>query len=709
MGKAREKKARPAAYLSLAVAVLLTLALLSAYGAGLACLTPKRYDVKAGEPAPETIHANQNMDDEAATEALRQSAMSAVQPTYRIDGEAVKALEAGAAAFFDSLTDVRAKAQSLAEVGTATEADWEKLLTEQAAASLGANTKPALDKEALIGVLLAKESELVMLREIVLPKITTALGAGLAENGVEKVQSAAVAEVRASSSLSAGLKRAGELALMEFLQPTYTVDEAATEAARSEAAGAVETVRIKRGDVIVRQGAPVTAGQLTLVTQMDMVRGEADDGPVRLGLALYVLLLYALFAADLYLLQRHVFHDFKRMLVLSLLLIAVPPLALLCNMVDAHITPMPLAIMLAAVLVGERTGLSVTVLLSLLAAMLASRPGSAFTFDGCAMLLFTLSCGVSATFALRRVQTRGAIIAAAAVGGAIGAACLVAAYIIVGEALSALLMDAAWVLLSTVISGLLVVGSLSIWENLFDIATPARLNELLNTSHPLLKQLMYEAPGTYQHSMNVAALAESAAERVGADPLLARVGACYHDVGKLRRPLYFMENQQGPNIHDTLPPEESAAVIVAHQKDGATILAKNKMPSAVIRIAAEHHGNSLVAYFYYKAQKAAGEGEAVDPKKFRYPGNRPSTREGAIVMLADCCEAAVRSLGECTKEAREEMVHKVIWSKLTDGAENLLSNAPLTFHELTEIERSFLRTFSGIMHDRIEYPEEKRA
>ena len=169
-----------------------------------------------------------------------------------------------------------------------------------------------------------------------------------------------------------------------------------------------------------------------------------------------------------------------------------------------------------------------------------------------------------------------------------------------------------------------------------------------------------------------------------------------------------MENQQGENIHDTLPPEESAAIILSHQKDGATILAKNKLPGAVIRIAAEHHGNSLMAYFYHKAQQAGGE-EPIDPRKYRYTGSRPATKEGAIVMLADCCEAAVRSLGECTKEAREEMVHKVIWSKLTDGAENLLSGAPLTFHELCEIEKSFLRTFSGIMHDRIEYPEEKKA
>ncbi|MEA5059204.1 MAG: HDIG domain-containing protein [Candidatus Pelethousia sp.] len=707
MAKAREKKAKPAAYMSLVMALLLILAVLSAYASGLACITPKRYTVQEGVAVPETIRANRNMDDDTATEALRKSARDAVQPTYRIDGDAVDTLEAGAVSFFESLTDVRAKAQNLAQGHALEEADWDALLTEETVASLGNGMTPALDKAALEGILTAKESELTMLREIILPKLSTALSGGLAEAGVDKVRSAAIAEVNASTSLSAGLKRTGILALTAYLQPTYAVDEAATEAARTQAAAAVEPVQIKRGDIIVRQGAAVTSEQMALLREMDMVRGEGQDGPARVGLAIYVVLIYALFWVDLYTLQRQVYHDFKRILILALLLIAAPPLALVCNMVDLHISPMPLVAMLVAILVSERIGLAVSVLLSLLAAMLASQPGSPFGFDACAMLLFTLTAGMGATFALRRVQTRGAIIAAAAVGGALGSVCMIAAYLIENATLPVLLTDAAWALLSAVLSGLLVVGSLSIWENLFDIATPARLNELLNTSHPLLKQLMYEAPGTYQHSMNVAALAESAAERVGADPLLARVGGWYHDAGKLRRPLYFMENQQGENIHDTLPPEESAAIIISHQKDGAIILAKNKMPSAVIRIAAEHHGNSLVAYFYHKAQQMSG-GEGVDSKKFRYPGNRPGTKEGAIVMLADCCEAAVRSLGECTKEAREEMVHKVLWSKLTEGSENLLSNAPLTFHELSEIERSFLRTFSGIMHDRIEYPEEKK-
>lgn len=312
--------------------------------------------------------------------------------------------------------------------------------------------------------------------------------------------------------------------LTEYLQPTYIVDEAATQAARQTAAQQVEPVQIKRGDVIVREGATVTSEQMALLTQMDMVEGGSNDTLIRVGLALYVLLAYALFACGLYALQPQTLQDLKRLLIMGLLLTAAPPLALLCNMLDIHLTPLPLAAMLIAILVGERAGLCSGVLLALLGGMLASQPGSAFGFDAGAMLLFVLVFALASTFALRKVQTRGAIIAAAGVGGAAGGICLVAVYVIASKSLGTTLMDAAWVLLSALFSGLLVVGSLSIWENLFDIATPARLNELLNTSNPLLKQLMYEAPGTYQHSMNVAALAEAAAERVGADPLLAGWG-----------------------------------------------------------------------------------------------------------------------------------------------------------------------------------------
>ena len=429
----------------------------------------------------------------------------------------------------------------------------------------------------------------------------------------------------------------------------------------------------------------------------------ADNTTLKeIGAAAYIVLLYLLFGGYLTFQQKKIFRDAKRMTIVAILITVMPWLQLVCNMLNVHITPMLFAVMLVAELVDHRMGIATAMLLAAESALFAAEDElfAAAAFVLCAA---NVASGITAVFALKKTSNRSGMIGAAVAGGAAGAAAVAVIYLLRGETARAVLTASGCVLFADLFAGLLVTGSLTIWEHLFDIATTARLNELLNTNNPLLKQLMYDAPGTYQHCMNVAALAEGAAEKIGADQLLARVGAAYHDVGKLRRPQYFKENQQGENIHDTLPPQESASIIISHQKDGATILAKNKLPGDVIRIAAEHHGNSLMTYFYYKAAEA---GEA-NPQNFRYPGKRPGTKEGAIVMLADCCEAAVRSLGECTAEARENMVHKVIWSKLTDG-ENMLSEAPLTIADISDIERSFLRTFGGLMHDRIEYPEEKK-
>lgn len=420
------------------------------------------------------------------------------------------------------------------------------------------------------------------------------------------------------------------------------------------------------------------------------------------GIALFLLVIYLLFIAYMLVHRRKVYSELKLMGIVAALLVLMPWFQVVCNMLNPHLTPVLMAAILTAELVDDRTALGVSVLLSLECGILAGGEEllSHVSFVMCAANIAT---GVAAVFATKGITTRGAMFASSAVGGGMGGIAAAAIYMLRGAALGDILTAGGCVFFSGLFAGLLVIGSLTIWENLFDIATAARLNELLNTNNSLLKQLMYEAPGTYQHCLNVAALAEGAAEKIGANALLARVGATYHDVGKLRRPQYFKENQQGDNIHDTLPPAESAAIIIAHQKDGAMILAKNKLPGAVIKIAAEHHGNSMMTYFYHKASES-GE---VNPKNFRYPGNKPSTKEGAIVMLADCCEAAVRSLGDCTKEERDAMVHKIVWSKLL-GDDNLLSEAPLTVADVSDIERSFIRTFGGLMHDRIEYPEESK-
>jgi putative nucleotidyltransferase with HDIG domain len=227
-----------------------------------------------------------------------------------------------------------------------------------------------------------------------------------------------------------------------------------------------------------------------------------------------------------------------------------------------------------------------------------------------------------------------------------------------------------------------------------------KLIELSNPNHPLLRKILMEAPGTYHHSVMVANLADAACEAIGANGLLARVGCYYHDIGKTKRPNFFIENQMHhDNPHDRLQPEKSANIIISHVTDGSVILKKYNMPKEIIHIAEQHHGTTLLKFFYHKALQG---GEEVNEEDYRYPGPKPQTKESAIVGIADSVEAAVRSLNQPTPETIESLVKKIVADRLQDGQ---LNECDLTLKELETVSHSFCETLKGIFHSRIEYPE----
>ena len=244
------------------------------------------------------------------------------------------------------------------------------------------------------------------------------------------------------------------------------------------------------------------------------------------------------------------------------------------------------------------------------------------------------------------------------------------------------------------------VGFQPVFEAAFNLATPAKLLELANPNQPLLRRLLLEAPGTYHHAIVVANLAEAAAEKIGANPLLARTGAYFHDIGKLKRPLYFKENQMGDNPHDRTDPYVSAAIVTAHTRDGLALAQKYHLPPEIQTIIMEHHGDTPVMYFYHKALQMA-DGKPVDIADFRYDGQRPTTKESAIVMLADTIEAAVRSIPDPTPKAIEQFIERLVRGKLEDGQ---LSNSPLTLRDIDAICEAFCKVLNGVFHERIEYP-----
>jgi len=259
---------------------------------------------------------------------------------------------------------------------------------------------------------------------------------------------------------------------------------------------------------------------------------------------------------------------------------------------------------------------------------------------------------------------------------------------------------------------MLLMALVAMAEGLLGYTTDLRLLELANLNHPALKELIVQAPGTYHHSIIVGTLVEAAAEEIGANPLLAKVCAYYHDLGKGRNPLYFGENQRGPNRHDELPPEESARLIVDHVAMGMEAARKHKLPRRVAAAIPEHHGTRLVGYFYHKAlraQEGREDAEPVDPEAFRYAGPKPQSAETALVMMADAAEAASRSMADPTPEKLHRLVQKLVDGIAADGQ---LDECSLTLRDLSQIVASFTRTLAGIYHSRPEYPpgaQEARA
>lgn len=666
-------------------------------------ITDTSYDLDVGSLAPETIYATHTVTDTVATNALRDAARANTPVVYRIDSTRANELIAQAETFFVSLGSLRSYAQGSGQE-TLSAAEWAQTLEANQKATMMNMTTPALTEMQLCSVLAANDADLRLLENIILPKLSTTLNAGLAPESIDSVREACSREVEATNGINDVLKSIGRSVLQAYMQATFVEDADATELARNEAANAVENIRVKKGEPVVMEDDVITLAQLSILEDLGLVRPKDASRAPAIGAVLSCLVAFVMFT--IYVVQRvsALLSDHRKLLLFCILFLISIAAYLFTSKLNVQISVAMYTLLLCATLISFRVALIASILLGFSLALMAGGTGSLLQFGSFSVFTSTLFAGALAAFAQQNTPNRAAYISAGAIGGAAGAVTILGMSLTQDMAWSGILANMGFFLGSCVISALLVVGSLTIWEKLFDIATPARLHELLNTNNPLLRQMMTEAPGTYQHCMSVAALCEAAAQRIGADPLLSRVGASYHDVGKLRRPLYFAENQKkGENIHDTLPPQESANIIIAHQRDGVMLLNKYKFPGVVTRMVGEHHGNSLVAYFYYKALQSDPN---VQMRDFRYPGNKPSTVESAILMLADSCEAGVRSLGECTQQAREEMVHKIIRGKMNEAENNLLEDVPITLKQIAEIEKSFLKTFNGIMHDRIEYPDD---
>jgi putative nucleotidyltransferase with HDIG domain len=487
-----------------------------------------------------------------------------------------------------------------------------------------------------------------------------------------------------------------------FVQANSLYNAEATKANQEAAAQAVEPQKrtIERGEAIVRQG--------DIVTSLDVEALQAL-GLEQAGLNWYTVagvgLLIAVFITvlSLYLLRLHpdFWKDQRGLALSAIVLVAFAVGAKF--MVPGHtvlpyLFPLAAASMLLTTLVGPRFALTGALVLSVYIGLMAG--------GSLELMVYFLAGSVIASVAVWRIERLAAFIWAG-VYVTLANLAVVAAYRIQTGTFDTLgaLQLAAGAIGNGALSASLTVAGFFVLGNLFSITTSIQLMELARPTHPLLRQLQMKAPGTYHHSLVISNLAEQAAQQIGADALLVRVGAYYHDVGKSVRPYFFVENQvDGVNVHERLDPRTSAQIVIAHVTDGLELAKKYGLPQSIRDFIAQHHGNRLASFFYQQAVKDA-DGQPVDEADFRYPGPRPQSRETAILMLADSVEAAVRAARPQSVEDIDRVVRKIMGDRLIQGD---LDECDLTLRDLEQIREVFVSILQGVYHPRLQYPEEIR-
>ncbi|MGE0269110.1 MAG: HD family phosphohydrolase [Candidatus Omnitrophota bacterium] len=367
-----------------------------------------------------------------------------------------------------------------------------------------------------------------------------------------------------------------------------------------------------------------------------------------------------------------------------------------------YYVPVPAIALLTMLLFNSRT-------LTFVMAFISSTLVSLILNGGLDMMLTYFMGGLVGAYSVREARTRGRLILAGFLISIMHTVC-----IFLLNPHPSLLMSRPFLdqyllplILNGYISTFIVAATLKVFEYLFGVLTNFSLLELSDFNQPLLKRMILEAPGTYHHSLVVSNLAETAADAIGAHSLLTRVGAYYHDIGKMVKPEYFTENQMmGPNKHDNIEPSMSRLVIINHVKEGIELARKNKLNPVIIDFIPQHHGTSLIYYFYQKSVEEAQDGERVDEETFRYPGPKPQSRETAITLLADSVEGATRALDDPNPSNIEVTVKKVINNKFIDGQ---LDECPLTLKEIDKISSTFIRVLTAMYHGRVKYPEKKNG
>ncbi|MFD1952638.1 HD family phosphohydrolase [Paenibacillus thailandensis] len=557
--------------------------------------------------------------------------------------------------------------------------------------------------------------EIAEMRDVAQEVVRKLMGDQLREAETARMR---VAELVNASSISSRTGREIVQELARFaIMPNKFLDKEATDEAKAQAKQDTPPVVYNEGDVIVQKGETITPEIYELLSDSSLLQDKKNYWP-QLGLfMLSALLILGVFSfVDQGRADRKSKYNNAQLLMLWLIyfinMLVIQIIAVLQTdkaFYVGFLAPAALGAMLITLLLDLHLAVVSSVVFALYGSIVLNS-GTNQLFDYSYGYVI-LAMSFAAVFSIHRASQRSTILKAGIMASLFGVLSVLSLFFLKDNLeQTTLIYSTAFAFANGLITAILVIGLMPFFEVTFGILSALKLVELSNPNHPLLRKLLTETPGTYHHSVMVGNLSEAAAEAIGADGLLCRVGSFYHDIGKTKRPNYFIENQSNiENPHDSIDPKLSKSIIIAHARDGVEMLKAYNMPKPIRDIAEQHHGTTSLYYFYHKAKKQAEEqGREVNftLDDFRYPGPKAQSKEAAIVGIADSVEAAVRSLRNPTVDQIDSLIQKIIKSRLDD---NQLNECDLTMKELEQIAQSLKESVIGIFHSRIEYPEEDKS
>ncbi len=659
-------------------------------------LLPSKVSLKLGDISHEDVvaHSRASYVDIAETESKRLQAAQSVRREYdRVPGAADQA-DGGVKTVFQMIESVRDQYRriSVAEQVTRVRKRLGTLLGSQVSA------------ETFEELLSMAPDQLSAVRDDSLRVVSSAMAGRVYDDDMQAARERVVEQARKllSDPHRAGI--VGEI-VADSLRPNHLFNKKRTVATQQEARADVKPQlrAIEPGDLVIAKGDAVLQEHIQKFEALGLRNPKLDYRSVA-SLTLLVVLAVLLVLGYLACYHEDVYVNTKTMMLLALIVVvSVAALKVGGSVLGIKLSLAQVgyfgvlwvvaAAMLLAVLVNPHVAIVITALLSIVLSLTTNND-----LKYAAMALITALTGV---YAVANIRGRSDLMRAFGLLALAGVAMVWITGGVNGEALRRMLNGSVWAIVIAMAATWLFLIGTAFLERPFGRTTHISLLELADTNRRLLQRLVMEAPGTYTHSVAVGHLAETAAQAIGADSLVARVASYYHDIGKIRRPHFFVENQHIENVHDHMNPTLSALVITSHIKDGVEIAKAARLPRVVIDIMTQHHGTSLVQYFYSQAGGEHDVSTALE-EQFRYEGPKPKTKEAAIVMLADAVEAASRCITKPTPAKIELMVNRVVAEKLRDGQ---LDQSELTFRQISKIADSFAKTLVGTLHARIDYPE----